>query len=114
MTTYGNSDDRLSEEIELLRRRILEYEQLEDELRRTQVTCDTYERRMASILSTIPDQVILHDKDLKIIWVNRAAARYLGLDPGEVPRVDCFALLFDRTSPCRECAVVSVLETGKP
>ncbi|MDZ4164141.1 MAG: PAS domain-containing protein [Smithellaceae bacterium] len=65
-----------------------------------------------TLLDAIPDIILLHDQDLKIIWANKAAARDLALDPSELPGKLCHVLWYNQDAPCDICPTIRSFQTG--
>jgi PAS domain S-box-containing protein len=66
------------------------------------------------LLDAIPDTVSLLDPDLRYLWVNRAAADFLGDgDAGRVVGRRCYEIM-GRQAPCEACSAVAAFEHSKP
>lgn len=64
------------------------------------------------ILSNMGERVILHDREMKIRWANRAACDFYGLPLEAMIGKVCYDLLQRSLEDCRGCPVKGVLQTG--
>lgn len=64
------------------------------------------------ILETMSERVIYHDKNRRIVWANHVAAKAAGMPLDRMTDVSCFTVFRNRTTPCEECPVMMVFETG--
>ncbi|MCK4793687.1 MAG: PAS domain S-box protein, partial [Desulfobacteraceae bacterium] len=61
------------------------------------------ESEKKSILNAISDQLLFHDTDLTIRWVNEASARSIGMTQRELVGCYCYELWHGRSEPCERC-----------
>jgi diguanylate cyclase (GGDEF)-like protein/PAS domain S-box-containing protein len=80
---------------------------LEDELARL-----TEEKTL--ILDSLSELVAFLDRDLHVIWANRAAGESVGKDPRALFGAKCYEIWHGRRSPCQGCPVVQAIATGQP
>lgn len=80
---------------------------LEDELARL-----TEEKTL--ILDSLSELVVFLDRDLHVIWANRAAGESVGKDPRALFGAKCYEIWHGRRSPCKGCPVVQAIATGQP
>jgi len=66
------------------------------------------------ILDNLMENVIYKDRESRIIWVNRSAAKSLGMQPEELVGRFCYEMWHGRDSPCENCPVIEAMETGRP
>jgi len=66
------------------------------------------------ILDTVSELIVYQDKDLRLIWANRAAAESVGVSPEELHGRHCYEIWHKRDRPCAGCPVLKALKTGKP
>lgn len=66
------------------------------------------------LLNNISDRLIFHEPDLRVLWVNKAAADSINMKPDEVVGKYCYELWHQRKEPCISCPVELARETGKP
>ena len=71
----------------------------------------TLSSQFNTLLDALPDLFILHDRDLRIIWLNKAAAAHV--QSGVASRnAQCYTFLCGRNAPCNPCPVAKSIETG--
>jgi len=67
------------------------------------------EEKQARILNSIPDMIIVLDKDMNISWSNNIAVELLGSDP---VRKKCFEVFARSKDQCEACDVQKCFEEG--
>jgi signal transduction histidine kinase/CheY-like chemotaxis protein len=67
-----------------------------------------------NVLDSIPENVIILDRDLKIEWANRAALTERGLPLEEMQGMHCYEVWHSRSSPCDTCTAHDTFSTGLP
>lgn len=65
-------------------------------------------RRLVSILSLIPDPVMVISRDMTITFANESASRMFGYSPGE----KCHPARNDNATACGDCSVILALREG--
>ncbi|MEA3421961.1 MAG: PAS domain-containing protein, partial [Acidobacteriota bacterium] len=70
---------------------------------------ETNEKKLSTIINSLPDLVMQIDKDLKITWANKATLR---LNPDAIGQI-CYKALPGRYSICPNCPIVKALKTGQ-
>jgi PAS domain S-box-containing protein len=79
------------------------------ERKRAEVALQENEEKLAGILNSIPDMILVLDKDLNITWSNNSAFELLGEDPvGK----KCFEAFDSDNQACEACNVQKCLENG--
>jgi PAS domain S-box-containing protein len=68
-------------------------------------------REKETILDSLTELVVHQDRDLKVLWANRAACESVGLPREQVIGQRCHQLWGEGESPCRDCPVVKAIET---
>ena len=81
--------------------------QAEEALRRSE-----YEKSL--ILNSTSEMFTHYDPDLRIVWVNRAAADSAGLPPEQLAGRKCYEIWHRRAAPCADCPVLRAKATGLP
>jgi PAS domain S-box-containing protein len=71
------------------------------------------ESEKALILQSTAEVIVYQDSDLRIKWVNKAAANTIGLAPEELVGRYCYEVWRQRTDPCVDCPVIKAMETGE-
>lgn len=66
------------------------------------------------ILRTLSEQITYLDKNLRIVWANRAAGDAAGGPPEQMAGHYCYEVWHGRQEPCVDCSVVKSIETGEP
>jgi len=69
-------------------------------------------RFQADIIENAPMLAAYHDKDLNVVWVNRAYQKATGLSLEEVRGKKCYQV-WNLSEPCRGCPVITAMETGE-
>ncbi|GFE61969.1 PAS domain-containing protein [Geobacter sp. AOG2] len=93
---------------------ITERKQAEEQLRTSAAEFRRISQEFNSLLDAIPDGLMLLDRELHILWGNRAATRDVGAaGEGQAGR-RCYVLWDGRTEPCGSCPVPRCFESGSP
>jgi PAS domain S-box-containing protein len=71
------------------------------------------EAQTQEILDASIDRIHSVDKDLKILWANKTAAKELGTAPEELIGRTCYEFYVGRDTPCEGCPTLKANETGK-
>lgn len=66
------------------------------------------------ILDSLTEMVTFIDRDLHIIWANRAAAQAVGKNVLELMGAKCHVVRFGREEPCEGCPVQRAMASGQP
>ncbi|HXV21796.1 MAG TPA: PAS domain-containing sensor histidine kinase [Desulfuromonadales bacterium] len=66
------------------------------------------------ILESTEELVVFHDREMRIVWANRAAAESVHLTSDQLKGRYCWELWHQRHSPCSNCPVVGSVRTGQP
>ncbi len=72
------------------------------------------EAQKNAILNGISANIAFVDKDLKIIWANKAAADSVNKSPDEMVGHTCYHFWADPAKPCENCPSIKAFETKKP
>jgi PAS domain S-box-containing protein len=74
-------------------------------------------RHWLSIINDIDDAVVIINRDLRILYVNEAAVRQLGLDSTKIMRQHCYQVLHSALQPCEsihhKCPARELWQSGK-
>lgn len=70
------------------------------------------EESLPFIFDNIEHNLSILDKDLNVIWSNKAYIERLGMNVGDIRGKKCYALWHKRVSPCEGCPCVKALKTG--
>lgn len=66
---------------------------------------DKAKSRLETIFQAIPDEVVLLDRNRKVVMTNRE-----DIEPGD----HCYSSLFDRENPCADCRLARILDEKTP
>ena len=66
---------------------------------------DKAKSRLETIFQAIPDEVVLLDRNRKVVMTNRE-----DIEPGD----HCYSSLFDRETPCPDCRLARILDEKTP
>ncbi len=70
------------------------------------------ERQTQIILDALAEHVVYHDKEMKVLWANRAACQSVSLELEQVVGCHCYKIWAQRSDPCDDCPVKLSYETG--
>lgn len=68
----------------------------------------------ALVVDLIKESLIQLDADLRVKWMSPKAGKFWGTEPRDAMNRHCYALWFNRNSPCTGCPVSQVIHTGEP
>jgi PAS domain S-box-containing protein len=71
------------------------------------------EAQKRAILDASIDRIRHVDKEMKTIWINKAAASGFDRSPEDVVGEVCYKILLGRDTPCEGCPTVKALATGQ-
>lgn len=66
-----------------------------------------------ALLDAIPDNLILLSPDLRIVWLNKAAASGFGRDASELTAKYCYKLCCSIFVPCENCPALKSFRSGE-
>ena len=84
-----------------------EYLRLFEQLRKS-------EKEKSVILDAMTELVLFLDRDMKVIWANKAMCDAFNLTPGELNGKHCYKALHNRDRVCRVCPAEKSFATGLP
>jgi len=70
------------------------------------------EHEKEMILDSLTELVVYEDRDLNILWANRAACESVGLHREQLVGRKCWDLWGDCKQPCAHCPVLRAMESG--
>ncbi len=70
------------------------------------------EREKAVVLDSLIELVVHEDRDLTILWANRAACESVGRTREQVIGRHCYELWGEQDETCEDCPVAQAMETG--
>jgi PAS domain S-box-containing protein len=71
------------------------------------------EREKALVLDSLVELVVHQDRNLTILWANRAACESVGLTREQLIGRHCYELWGERDETCEDCPVAQAMETGR-
>ncbi len=93
---------------------ITERKQAQDALAGSETKFRRLSQEFQGLLDAIPDHLTLLDRELCILWANRAAGAKLGKAPEDLVGQHCYMLWQGQTEPCDPCPVTESFATGRP
>lgn len=72
------------------------------------------EAEKALILNSVDEMIIYIDLDWRIIWINDAASRQIGMTKGEMLGWRCYDVVWGRKEVCPWCRIPRVIASGRP
>lgn len=94
-------------------KKVTELEAQVRELRKTEEILRRNEQEKQTLLDASIDSIRLVDGNFRILWANRTARDNLGLAPEEIIGQTCYSLFTERDTPCENCPMQKVVETGE-
>ena len=95
------------EQIQAILTDITQQKQAEDDLKKK-------EQEKIAILDSLVEHVVYQDREMKILWANRAACESVQMKREDLLGRNCHEVWADRRSPCEDCSVIKARETGQP
>jgi PAS domain S-box-containing protein len=71
-------------------------------------------RRWQDTFNAIPDMVSIHDRDFRIVRVNRALAKAFEMTPEQLVTKKCYEVFHKSNKPILNCPHRQAMETGQP
>ncbi len=97
-----------------MRQRITELETLDTERKVTQQKIEQAAKEWRTTFDAISDLVSIHNRDFKIVRLNKAFASTFKMKPQETIDKTCYELMHGLKKPWPDCPHRQVLETRKP
>ena len=101
------SASEMSNLIHELRIHQVELEIQNEELRKS-------EQEKITILDSLVEHVVYQDREMKILWANRAACESVRMKREDLLGQYCHEVWADRKSPCEDCPVGKAHDTKQP
>jgi two-component system, cell cycle sensor histidine kinase and response regulator CckA len=95
-------------------RDITERKQSAEKLARSEAEFRRVSQEFHLLLDAIPDSLMLIDRQFRVVWANKAAARAVGATPEALAGRLCYELGSDRSGPCPGCPAEKTLISGEP
>ncbi|MBI9047763.1 MAG: PAS domain S-box protein, partial [Anaerolineaceae bacterium] len=71
------------------------------------------EAQKNAILNGITTNIALVDKELEILWANKAAVSSINKQSGDIVGHPCYFFWGDKVAPCANCPTLKAFQTGK-
>jgi PAS domain S-box-containing protein len=84
------------------------------DLKEAEAALKASEKEKQIILDSVAENITFQDRDLRILWANRAAAESIAMKPEDLVGRYCYELWHGRDSPCPECPVKTAMKTRTP
>jgi len=97
---------------EQLKEEVAERKTAVDALQHSEIKYKSLSQEFHTLLNCIPDNIILLSDDLKIKWVNKAAAAVFNRDVSELNGQYCYCLCCSLCSPCENCPTLKSFQSG--
>lgn len=85
----------------------------EEHLRKSKEMYRKLSQEFNTLLDAIPDNLILLSPDLRIVWLNKAAASGFGRDASELTAKYCYKLCCSIFVPCENCPALKSFQSGE-
>jgi len=95
------------EQIQAVLTDITRQKRMEDDLRKNV-------QEKTSILDSLVEHVVYQDREMKILWANRAACESVQMKREDLLGRHCHEIWTDRRSPCEDCPVRKAHDTEQP
>ena len=95
------------EQIQAVLTDITRQKRVEDDLRKN-------EQEKTSILDSLVEHVVYQDREMRILWANRAACESVQMKREDLLGRHCHEIWADRRSPCEDCPVRKAHDTEQP
>ncbi len=82
--------------------------------KRAEETLRASEAQKKAILNGITSNITLVDRELNILWANKAAANSVGRRTEDMVHQPCHVFWGDPAKPCDNCPTLTAFQTGKP
>jgi PAS domain S-box-containing protein len=92
---------------------ITDRKQAEERLVRSEEEFRKLSMEFHGLLDAIPDSLMLLDRDLKLLWVNKSSIESLSLTSDTISDQFCYGLWHNRSTPCDPCPAMHSFATGK-
>jgi PAS domain S-box-containing protein len=94
------------EQIQAVLTDITQQKRVEDDLRKN-------EQEKKDILDSLVEHVVYSDREMKILWANKAAYESVGMKREDFVGRNCHEIWADRRTPCEDCPVTKARDTGE-
>ncbi|GAB4442765.1 MAG: hypothetical protein OHK0040_13730 [bacterium] len=92
---------------------MLRLRSIEEELKEKEKLYKSLYTEFNAVLDAIPDNIILLDKELRLVWVNDAVEKKTGKSIEEIKGRHCFEAIYGLAIPCTDCPSLTALKSAK-
>ena len=82
--------------------------------KRTEEALRESERGKSAILDSMSELVVYQDRNMRILWANKAAGESVGLTSERLVGCYCYKIWHGYSEVCAHCPIVKARETGQP
>ncbi|MBP7651886.1 response regulator [Candidatus Dependentiae bacterium] len=107
------SKEELIEDVKFLLAKNTELEKAHAKLNHIEDKLRESEAQKNAILNGISINIALVDRELKILWANKAAADSVNKIPEEMIGKFCYSFWGNSVNPCENCPTISAIKTGR-
>lgn len=75
---------------------------------------DSGEQEKIVILDSLMEHVVYHDREMKILWANRAACESVRMQREDLLGRHCYEVWAGLQGPCEDCPIIKAYEIGQP
>jgi PAS domain S-box-containing protein len=93
-------------EIQAILTDISKQKRTEDDLRKN-------EQEKIAILNSLMEHVVYHDREMKILWANKAACESVRMKREDLLGRYCHEIWADRRTPCENCPITKARDNGQ-
>ena len=72
------------------------------------------EQEKSAILDSLVEHVVYHDKEMKILWANKAACKSVNMKRENILGRYCYDVWGERQNPCEDCPVIKSHDCQQP
>lgn len=91
----------------------IERHRIEQQLRNGEQEYRLLTNQFRALFNGIPDNLVLMDSDLRIIWANKAACQQLPHPGVELTGQKCYEIFRSENEPCPDCITKRCFQTGQ-
>jgi PAS domain S-box-containing protein len=84
------------------------------ERKKVEETLGKSEQEMIAILDSLVEHVVYLDREMKILWANKAACESAKMQREDLVGRICHEIWANRRTPCEDCPVIKARDTGQP
>ncbi len=106
MEIHSLGRDPGREQIQVVLTDITKQKGAEDDLRKN-------EQEKTAILDSLVEHVVYQDREMKILWANRAACESVQMKREDLLGQHCYEIWGNRRNPCEDCPIIEARKTGQ-